>query len=115
MTGQRPSNGEVWLVNLNPTRGHEQAGIRPALVVSADRFNRSPAGLAIVVPLTTTRQGVPWHVPIVPPDGGVRIISFAKCEDIRSLSVGRFIERWGAVATPVGQEVGDKLRVLLNL
>ena len=97
MTGPRPSNGEVWLVNLNLTLGHGQAGIRPALVVSADRFNRSPGGLAMVVPVTTARQGVPWHVPIVPPDGGVRIISLAKCEDIRSISVGRFIERWGGL------------------
>ena len=41
-----PVRGEVWLADLNPTRGHEQARRRPVLVVSDDLFNRGPAGLA---------------------------------------------------------------------
>ncbi len=40
-----PGRGEVWLADLNPTRGHEQAGRRPVLVVSEDLFNRGPAGV----------------------------------------------------------------------
>jgi mRNA interferase MazF len=35
-----PARGEVWLADLNPTWGHEQAGRRPVLVVSDDLFNR---------------------------------------------------------------------------
>jgi len=38
------SRGEIWFVNLNPARGHEQAGIRPALIVSVNIFNQGPAG-----------------------------------------------------------------------
>jgi hypothetical protein len=38
-----PCRGEIWRVNLNPSRGHEQAGIRPALIVSVDMFNHGPA------------------------------------------------------------------------
>ena len=34
MAEKQPSRGEIWLVDLNPARGHEQAGKRPALVVS---------------------------------------------------------------------------------
>ena len=40
--------GEIWQVNLNPTRGHEQAGIRPALVLSVDVFHNGPAELVII-------------------------------------------------------------------
>jgi mRNA interferase MazF len=40
-----PNRGEVWLVDLNPIRGREQAGRRPALVVSVDEFNNGPADL----------------------------------------------------------------------
>lgn len=58
-----PARGEVWLADLNPTRGHEQAGRRPVLVVSEDLFNRGPAGLAIVLPMTSTVRDVPSHVP----------------------------------------------------
>ena len=34
-----PSRGEIWMANLNPTRGHEQAGRRPVLIISTDTFN----------------------------------------------------------------------------
>ena len=53
MTTQLPSRGEIWMVDLNSARGHEQAGVRPALVVSVDTFNHGPAGLAVVLPVTS--------------------------------------------------------------
>ena len=34
-----PNNGDIWMVNLNPTKGREQSGIRPVLVISVDLFN----------------------------------------------------------------------------
>jgi len=40
----------MWLADLDPTRGHEQAGRRPVLVVSDDIFNRGPADLVIILP-----------------------------------------------------------------
>jgi mRNA-degrading endonuclease toxin of MazEF toxin-antitoxin module len=46
----RPTYGEIWLVDLNPTQGHEQAGIRPAVVISTDLLNHGPADLVIVAP-----------------------------------------------------------------
>jgi len=46
-----PSRGDVWLIDLNPTRGHEQAGVRPALVLSEDTFNHGPAGLSVLLPI----------------------------------------------------------------
>jgi mRNA interferase ChpB len=45
-----PGRGEIWCVNLNPTVGKEQQGLRPVLVVSDKEFNRS--GLALVCPIT---------------------------------------------------------------
>ncbi|MDD5329274.1 MAG: type II toxin-antitoxin system ChpB family toxin [Sulfuricella sp.] len=45
-----PGRGEIWTVNLNPTAGKEQQGMRPILVVSDKEFNR--AGLVLVCPIT---------------------------------------------------------------
>ncbi|OYV95604.1 MAG: growth inhibitor PemK, partial [Planctomycetia bacterium 21-64-5] len=53
MTTSQPVRGEVWTVNLDPVRGHEQAGTRPALIVSVNRFNHGPAGLVVVLPITS--------------------------------------------------------------
>lgn len=109
------SRGEVWLVDLNPTRGHEQAGTRPALVVSADEFNRGPAGLAIVVPMTTTERGIPLHVSVDPPEGGLDRRSFIKCEDVRSVSEQRLVRRFGVVSHETLSLVADRLRIVLDL
>ena len=107
--------GEIWVVNLNPTRGHEQAGIRPALVVSADGFNRGRANLVIVVPLTSTARGVPLHVQVDPPEGGVRETSYVMCEAVRSISSDRLERAWGAVSPSTLATVEDRLRVVLDL
>ena len=50
--------GEVWDMNLDPVIGHEQAGARPALVVSVDLFNEGPAELIVVAPITRTARKV---------------------------------------------------------
>ena len=111
-----PSRGEIWLVNLNPTRGHEQAGTRPAVVVSTDMFNHGPANLVIVMPLTTRARGIPFHVEVKPPEGGVRERSFIKCEDIRSVSRERIIGTpWGILSDRTLSAVAGILRILLEL
>lgn len=110
-----PARGEVWLAELSPTRGHEQAGRRPALVVSEDLFNRGPAGLVIVLPMTSRVRGIPSHVPIDPPEGGVDHRSAVLCEAVRSISVERLVVRWGAVERPTMAAVEDRLRILLRL
>lgn len=110
-----PLRGEIWNVNLDPTRGREQKGIRPALVVSHNTFNRSSAELVVVVPLTTTFRGIPLHIRIEPPDGGVKTTSFAKIEDVRSVSKERLAKRWGTVSPATMAAVEDRLRIILDL
>ncbi len=107
--------GEVWLVELSPTRGREQAGRRPALVVSADEFNRGAAELVVAIPITSRERGIPLHVAVEPPEGGLRVRSFIKCEDVRSLSVHRLVHRLGRVSEETLLEVSDRLRILLVL
>lgn len=110
-----PVRGEIWLVDLNPTRGHEQGGRRPGLVVSVDLFNQGPAGLVIVIPITTKEKGIPLHVEIKAPEGGLTKRSFMKCEDIRSVSRERLVLRLGQVTRNTLDAVEDRLRILLNL
>ena len=110
-----PARGEVWLADLNPTRGHEQAGRRPVLVVSDDAFNRGPAGLAIVLPMTSTVRAVPSHVPVRPPEGGVKNPTAVLCEAVRSVSRDRLIARWGAIHPSTMAGIEDALRILLRL
>jgi mRNA interferase MazF len=105
----------VWLVDLDPARGHEQAGTRPALVVSADLFNQGPAGLVIVLPITSVAKSMRSHVSVEPPEGGLKTTSYAKCEDVRSISAERLRRRWGQVSARTMAAVEDVLRMLMEL
>jgi mRNA interferase MazF len=112
---QAPARGQVWLIDLSPTRGHEQAGTRPALIVSVDPFNQTPLGLSVVVPITSQAKDSPLHVRIDPPEGGLQHTSFAKCEDVRSVSHERLSRPLGRVTPAVLRQVEDRLRLLLGL
>ncbi len=62
-TGRRqPRRGEVWQVAFDPVVGREQAGERPAVVVSFDDLNATTAGIAIVLPITRRDRGNPLLV-----------------------------------------------------
>lgn len=115
MTPPQPSRGEIWMVDLDPSKGHEQAGRRPGLVVSVDLFNQGPAELVVVIPITSRRKDIPFHVPVQPPEGGLRKTSYLKCEDIRSLSTARLANRLGRVSRETMAQVEDRLRILIGL
>jgi len=110
-----PRRGEIWLADLRPTRGREQTGRRPVLVVSVDFFNAGPADLLVVLPLTSTLRDIPLHVKIDKGDGGVRKESVILCEAIRSISKDRLVSKWGTLSREALAEVEDRLRILLDL
>jgi len=94
--GLSHGGGEIWLVDFGEPVGVEQAGRRPAVIISADRLNESRAGIAIVAPCTTRRRGLPSHVAIDADASGLDAITYAKCEDMKSISNERLISRLGA-------------------
>jgi mRNA interferase MazF len=110
-----PARGEVWQAQLDPIRGHEQAGTRPILIVSDDLFNRGPAGLVIAVPITSRIRPIPFHVRMMPPQGGLTVESAALCEAVRSISKERLLKRLGLVSGETLELVEDRLRILLRL
>lgn len=115
MTATRASRGEVWLVDLDPAQGHEQAGRRPALVVSVDAFNHGPRGLVVVLPITSRIRHNPMHVEVEPTEGGVRVRSAILCEHLRSIATERLHVRWGMISQATLAAVEDRLRMLLGL
>lgn len=112
----RALRGDVRVVDLDPTRGHEQAKMRPCIIVSIDRFNHSASGLVVVVPLTSVDRGIPWHVRVAPEDGGVRQKSWAMVDQLRTVSSERLAgDPWGQVSPTVMAAIEERLRLLLGL
>lgn len=109
--------GDVWLFDPEPTRGKEIGKkLRPGIIISNDTFNNGPAGLVIIIPLTTKEKGIPCHIPIFPKDGGVKEHCFAMCEQIRCISKERLVSKWGPMRNPsTMRRIGEWVGSLLSL
>jgi len=110
-----PSRGEVWQVNLEPVRGHEQGRVRPALIVSNDIFNHGAVGLVTVVPITTKERPIRAFLRVDPPEGGLPHTSFIICDQVRTISKERLGKRFGGVSRQVLAEVERRLKFLLAM
>jgi len=75
--------GTIIKINFNPQAGHEQAGYRPALVISNNIFNEK-INLSIVCPITNTNNHFPLHVPL---DERTKTSGVILCEHIKSLDL----------------------------
>lgn len=78
-----PKQGDVIMMNFSPQSGHEQAGRRPALIVSNDSFFKF-THMAVVCPITNTNNGFPLHVPL---DNKTKTTGVIECEQCKSLDV----------------------------
>ena len=106
-----PRRGDVIRVDFNPQTGHEQAGRRPALILSPVEYNRT-VGLAVVCPITNEAKGYPWEVAI--PDNPL-VSGVVLADQVKSLDWRR--RKAEFVCTPeenVLEEVVEKIVALLH-
>jgi len=106
-----PSRGDAVWLQFNPQAGHEQAGRRPALVISPKTYNEK-VGLALLCPITSKVKGYPFEVSL--PSGlnvnGVILSDQLKSLDWRSRQA-KFI---CAVPADVVSEVVAKVRAIID-
>jgi mRNA interferase MazF len=76
-----PQRGDIVWVDFSPSIGHEQAGRRPAVVLSSRSYNE-PSSLALVCPLTRSVKGYAFEVPIPP---GLSVRGVVLADHIRSI------------------------------
>lgn len=79
------SQGDIIMLNFNPQTGHEQAGYRPALVVSNNFFNNK-TNMAIVCPVTNTNNEFPLHIRL---DDRTQTTGVILCEHVKSLDINQ--------------------------
>jgi mRNA interferase MazF len=108
-----PRWGEVWDVDFGVPSGHERGATRPAVVVSADWFNKTRAELHLVIPFSSTIRQIGTHWKVEPPEGGLDSPSDAMCEHLRSVAADRFVERRGKLEPTTMEELMKRLKVLL--
>lgn len=107
--------GDVVWVELDPVRGREQAGRRPALVIASDLYLEQADTLAIIVPATTTQRGWPNHVLLRGSGLTLAEPTFAMTEQPRTVTRERLVGSAGSVDRTTMHEVDTWLRDFLSL
>lgn len=111
MAAYVPARGDLVWLPFNPQAGHEQAGHRPAVIISPTAYNRR-VGLALCCPITSQVKGYPFEV-LLPEGSGAEgaILS----DQIKSLDWRvRKARRIGALPTDVLQETVGKILALID-
>jgi mRNA interferase MazF len=114
MTSQL-KRGEVWLANLNPTQGSEQAGVRPVIISQSDIVSQFSTTV-VTIPLTTNqrRASLPICVSIEQGDGGLSQASVALCFQMRVLDKSRLIRRLGLLKSETILQLENVVLVTLG-
>ena len=112
----RLDRGTIVLVVLDPTRGHEQRGARPCVVISDPEVStdqRFP--MLCVVPITGTPGEGALYPRLTPGESGLRKASFALVDQIRSVDKRRVRSVFGRIASMEMDAIDDAIRLYLGL
>lgn len=109
--------GEIWLIDLDPTKGAEIQKKRPAIIINDNRLGKLP--LRVVVPITDWKDRyniAPWMVKIEPSEiNRLSKISSADCFQIRSLSQERLIKKLGNIDDNMLDEIKEAIKKVLDM
>ena len=109
--------GEIWLINLDPTVGAEIKKTRPAIIVSEDSLGKLP--LKVIVPITDWKDRyeiAPWMIKIEPNSkNGLTKDSSADCFQVRSVSQERFVKKFGNISDKIKDEIKSGLSRVLSI
>jgi mRNA interferase MazF len=104
--------GDIWWADLDPVRGHEQAGTRPVLIISHDVFNQR-SGTVIAVALTSQSPTAGFPLTLEITSANLPKRSWIKISQIRTLSVERLSNRLGSISPEELDEVVEGLNEIV--
>ena len=109
--------GEVWLINLDPTIGAEIKKTRPAIIINDNSLGKLP--LKIIVPVTDWKDRyniAPWMIKIeAGAKNGLSKDSSADCFQVRSVSHERFVKQIGKISNELIDEIKIGLSKVLSI
>jgi mRNA interferase MazF len=110
--------GEIYFVDLNPTKGREQSGRRPVLVLSVDSINKLPLVITVVVGTKgeNIQRDYPTNVRVSPQESGLPMETVFLCFQVRSIDPQRFPDsRAGRLKDDLLEKVERSVRLCLGL
>jgi mRNA interferase MazF len=109
--------GEIWLINLDPSVGSEMKKTRPAIIVNDDNLGKLP--LKVIVPVTDWKdryQIAVWMVKLTPnATNGLSKVSSGDCFQVRSVSEKRFVRKLGEITSAEREQIKVALAKVLTI
>lgn len=109
--------GDIWLINLDPSIGAEIRKTRPAVIVNDDTLGKLP--LKVIVPITNWNDKyeiAPWMVNIKPNEkNNLKKNSAADCFQVRSISENRFVRQIGVITNNETEMIKEALAIVLSI
>lgn len=102
-----PDIGDIAWLTLDPTKGHEQAGRRPALILTPQQYN-ARTNLAVCCPVTNKAKGYPFEVPV---DAASGVTGVVLVDQVKSMD---WVQRQASLMGRVNGATLDAVRVLLK-
>jgi mRNA interferase MazF len=109
-----PKRGEIWIVNWNPSRGSEQAGKRPALIIQ-NNIGNEKASTTIVAAVSSKVKLYPMNVLVEPPEGGLSKPSIVTTSQILTISKLRLEKRIGVLTDKTMKAVDQAIKRSLSV
>jgi len=106
--------GEIRWADLNPTIGHEQAGVRPVLILSTEIFNQK-SGTVIAVAITSQEQKAGFPLTLLLENISLPKRSWIKISQIRTLSTERIGDKVAMVTDDVIYQVAEGLNEIMGI
>jgi mRNA interferase MazF len=106
--------GEVYQVELSPTRGSELKYDHPAVVISSNIINDA-AAIVIICPITSGPRPSPIHIPLAKGEGGLQKDCIAHCGQVRAVDKERLKEKRGDLLPSTMESIAKGLRLAMSL
>jgi len=108
---------EIWSVDLNPTQGSEQKGIRPCVILQTDAVGNF--GLTTII-ASITKQKLdkvyPYEIEIIPSTkNGLKEVSKIKCDQVRVISKERLLKKLGKIETKYVESLIGALNIIFDI
>jgi mRNA interferase MazF len=113
----KPQRGEIWFVNWSPSRGSEQDGLRPSLILQTDKGNLNENyPNTVVLAISSNGKDIPFHIKIISnEENKLKKTSYVKCEQILTISKERLVRKIGDISFYQLDKIEKAVKKVLEL
>jgi len=112
---KRPKRGEIWMVSLEPVKGHEIGKTRPAVIISNNKNNEYSSTVTLIPITSSVKKVYPFEVFIQKTETGLPVDSKIKCNQIRTVDMVRLLKCTGQITEEILRKIEQALLIHIGI